>query len=136
MAYRRFYCLVAGLGITGAGVVLGARGAPGLPPLGALLDPSAGLWAVARAAQPLGRREITVPTFDAPVDVVVDSRGVPHVYAGNANDAYRALGFLVARDRLFQLEIQTRAAEGTLTELVGPGALSADRETRRLGFGR
>jgi penicillin amidase len=70
------------------------------------------------------------------VEVVYDRRGVPHIWASSADDAIRALGFVVARDRLFQLEVQSRAPEGTLTELAGEAALSLDRQQRRLGFGR
>lgn len=94
-----------------------------LPPLGPLLDPAHGVWATARAALPLGERTIRSRIFEGEVQAVVDGRGVPHIYADDELDAYRALGYLVARDRLFQLELQTRAAAGTLTELVGARAL-------------
>ncbi|MDH5643899.1 MAG: penicillin acylase family protein, partial [Gemmatimonadota bacterium] len=64
----------------------------------------------------------------AEVEVVYDRRGVPHIWAASVEDAFRALGYVVARDRLFQLELQARAPEGTLTELVGDVALSLDRQ--------
>src|SRR6185437_16555094 len=51
-------------------------------------------------------------------------------------DAWRALGYVTARDRLFQLDLQARAGGGTLTELLGPRALPVDREARALGMGR
>jgi len=66
--------------------------------------------------------------------VVYDDRAVPHIFAATEEDAYRALGYVVARDRLFQLELQTRATAGTLTELAGPAALELDREARQLGL--
>ncbi|WP_438895201.1 penicillin acylase family protein, partial [Bacillus cereus group sp. BC312] len=69
-------------------------------------------------------------------DIRYDHRSVPHIFARNELDAVRALGYVVARDRLFQLELQSRAGEGTLTELVGEAALPADQETRRLGMPR
>src|SRR6185437_6951614 len=47
---------------------------------------------------------------------------------------YRALGYVVARDRLFQIDLQVRAGAGTLTELVGAAAMPIDRDTRRLGL--
>ncbi|MBU6366047.1 MAG: penicillin acylase family protein, partial [Gemmatimonadetes bacterium] len=77
-----------------------------------------------------------LPGLDAEVTVRYDRRGVPHIFAATLLDAFRAQGYVVARDRLFQLELQTRAGEGTLTELVGAVALPADRETRRLGMPR
>ncbi len=76
------------------------------------------------------------PALDSSVRVYYDRRGVPHIFARTTLDAYRAMGYVVARDRLFQLEIQTRAANGTLTELVGPAALPLDRDTRALGLPR
>ena len=133
---KRILLAVSGLLIAGAGSFAASRRIGPLPPLGPLLDPAGGIWAVARAAEPLRNQTIAAPIFDQPVEVVVDERGVPHVYAATDVDAYRALGFMVARDRLFQLELQTRAGAGTLTELVGPAALESDRTARRLGFGR
>ncbi|MEO5580963.1 MAG: penicillin acylase family protein, partial [Gemmatimonadaceae bacterium] len=65
---------------------------------------------------------------------IFDDRGVPHIFASTEDDAYRALGFVVARDRLFQMEAQTRAAAGRLTEWAGPRALELDRSSRALGL--
>jgi penicillin amidase len=67
---------------------------------------------------------------------VFDQRAVPHIFASTELDAWRALGYVTARDRLFQLELQARAGSGTLTELLGAGALPADREARALGMPR
>ncbi len=106
-----------------------------IPPLGALLDPAHGVWAAAVPPRG-GDTEATIPGLTDTVMVMVDDRAVPHIYARNRHDAYRALGYVVARDRLFQLELQTRAAAGTLTELVGARALEADRSARRLGMPR
>ena len=107
-----------------------------LPPLGPFLDPVRGVWAVARTGVLPQTAAGTVPGLGARVRVFYDLRGVPHVFAANELNAYRALGYVTARDRLFQLDIQTRAAAGTLTELVGPIALGADEETRALGLPR
>ena len=68
--------------------------------------------------------------------VVYDRRHVPHIFAATERDAYQALGYVVARDRLFQLHVQRLAASGRLTELAGPAALPLDRETRGLGLPR
>src|SRR6185503_936856 len=68
------------------------------------------------------------------VEVRYDRRGVPHIFAATEEDAYRALGYVVARDRLFQMYLQTIAASGRLTEIAGARALPLDREMRGLGL--
>ena len=113
---------------------VGFRPVGQLPPVGRLLDPANGVWATARTANlpPLERGRI--PGLSKSVEVVFDDRGVPHIYAATEEDAFRALGFVMARDRLFQMELQTRAAEGRLTEWIGPRVLDVDRRTRALGL--
>lgn len=105
-----------------------------LPPIGPLLDPGNGVWAVALNARFPSRATGRVPSLGDSVRVLYDTRGVPHIFARSREDATRALGYVVARDRLFQLDLQARAAAGTLTELLGPVALGADREARQLGL--
>lgn len=104
------------------------------PALGPLLDPAHGAWALARAAELPAAERAELPTLGAPVEVRYDDRGVPHVFASSVEDAWRAMGWVVARDRLFQLELQTRAGLGTLTGLAGEGALPLDRQTAALGL--
>lgn len=105
-----------------------------LPPLGPLLEPRRGLWNVARQAElPAVSVGIIAGLRDA-VEVRYDDRGVPHIFAKSEGDAVRALGYVVARDRLFQLELQARAGAGSLSELVGARALPIDREMRGLGM--
>ena len=105
-----------------------------LPAIGPLIDPWTGIWSAARNADPTGERAALIPSLALPVQGLVDRRGVPHLFATTDLDAWRALGWLHARDRLFQLDLQTRAAEGTLTEWVGRPALPLDREMRELGL--
>lgn len=107
-----------------------------VPPLGNFLDPAHGVWAVASVAElpPTDARQLS--GLGANVEVKYDDRGVPHIFAETELDAYRALGWVHARDRLFQMELTQRAVAGTLTELVGARALPADRESRRLGLAR
>lgn len=123
--------LAAGLGATW----LGVRGVGAVPPLGALLSPSVGVWINAANDLP-AQANATIPSLGDAVDIRYDARSVPHIFAKSDLDAVRALGYVVARDRLFQLELQARAGEGTLTELVGDVALTADQETRHLGMPR
>ncbi|HWP37062.1 MAG TPA: penicillin acylase family protein, partial [Gemmatimonadales bacterium] len=115
-------------------LLLGAVRLGPVPALGPFLDPWNGVWALARVAELPATLLTDVPNLSGPVNVLYDDRGVPHIFATTPLDAYRALGFVVARDRLFQLELQTRATAGRLSELVGRNALAADREQRRLGL--
>lgn len=117
-------------------VVLCARGVGVLPPLGPLVDPAAGVWAMPAVAELPRTSEVAVPGTRAPVTVLYDDRAVPHIFAGSEPDAWRALGYVVARDRLFQLEMGTLAASGRLTEVGGRRLLGADREMRGLGMPR
>jgi penicillin amidase len=119
-----------------AGLCWLASGLGPVPPLGELLDPSHGFWTLASKAEPPRSATVTMPRLDANVRVLFDDRAVPHVFASTELDAWRALGYLTARDRLFQLELQARAGGGTLTELLGAAALPADREARALGMPR
>jgi penicillin amidase len=112
----------------------GARPSGPLPPLGPLLDPANGVWASAAATSFPALQLAKIPGLHDSVAVLFDDRGVPHIFASNEADAWRALGFVVARDRLFQMEAQTRAASGRLTEWAGPRALDADREIRAMGL--
>jgi penicillin amidase len=68
------------------------------------------------------------------VQVAFDGRGVATIRAGSFQDAFRVQGYLAARERLFQMELQRRAADGLLSELIGPSALPLDRTHRVYGF--
>lgn len=80
--------------------------------------------------------EMTLPALDAPVTVVRDGNGVPYIRAESFRDVIRAQGFVVAQDRLFQLETVKRAALGRLSELFGDATLIADTDSRVIGFHR
>ncbi len=119
-----------------AALFVGARRVGPVPALGSFLDPAHGVWSLARSATLSRDAEAGVPHLGADVAVLYDDRAVPHIFATTEDDAYRALGYVTARDRLFQLYLQTMAASGRLTELAGPRALELDREMRGLGLPR
>ena len=129
---RTILSLLAAVALLGVSW-LGVRGAGPLPPLAPILDPINGAWGAARNDLP-ANTDARIPNLTAPVDIRYDRRGVPHIFATTEADAIRALGWVVARDRLFQLEAQTMAASGRLTEWAGARALPADEEMRRLGL--
>ena len=66
------------------------------------------------------------------MQVRYDERGVPHIEAQNEGDLYRALGFVQAQDRLFQMEMLRRLARGELAEILGAKLLPTDRLFRTL----
>ncbi|HEY5440908.1 MAG TPA: penicillin acylase family protein, partial [Gemmatimonadaceae bacterium] len=65
------------------------------------------MWSLARSAELPRTAHANVVHLSGTVNVVYDDRAVPHIFATNEEDAYRALGYVVARDRLFQLYLQT-----------------------------
>jgi penicillin G amidase len=89
-----------------------------------------------RQSLPQIEGEITLAGLQAPVEILRDRYGVPHVYAASVADAYFALGFLHAQDRLWQMEMSRRIAAGRLAEILGAGALETDRFLRTLGVRR
>ncbi len=99
----------------------------------AALGAAAAAWHV---HQKLPRRdgELQLSGLSAPVTVRYDEWGVPHIDARNEDDLYRALGYLHAQDRLFQMEMLRRLARGELAEVLGPKLVDTDRLFRALGI--
>ena len=82
----------------------------------------------------LKNRNQTVPGLHEPVDVVRDKWGIPHIYAKNTEDLFFAQGYVMAQDRLWEMEWWRRDLEGRLSEILGPDALEHDRLARLLEF--
>jgi len=78
----------------------------------------------------------TLSGLSASVEIIRDRYAVPHVYAENSDDAYFALGFLHAQDRLWQMDLNRRVGSGRLAEIFGSDALEQDRFMRVLGLRR
>src|SRR5215831_6724634 len=107
----------------------------GLTLCGSILGPRlvAQDFAAAGAAP---RSTLYVPGLKQPVAIYRDSYGIPHIYAGNLEDAYFALGYTHATDRLFQMELFRRRASGTLAEIFGRPMLEDDVFVRQIGIRR
>jgi penicillin amidase len=103
-------------------------------PLGKLLSPQEGLWQNAEPVNASFSDELRFPELKSKVDVYLDERLVPHVFAEQENDAYFVQGYLHARFRLWQMEFQTHAAAGRVSEIIGERAISYDRTQRRMGM--
>lgn len=69
-----------------------------------------------------------------PVEVVRDRWGIPHIYAQNTDDLFFAQGYVMAQDRLWQMEMWRRWHEGRLSEIFGPSAFEYDRRTRLMMY--
>lgn len=110
----------------------------GLALLGLLLAGTlaGGVWLRVQLARSLPQLdgEATVPGLEHPVRVERDALGVPAITAASLADAMRALGYLHAQDRFFQMDLLRRQPTGELAALVGPAALEADRAARRHRF--
>ena len=90
---------------------------------------------VGRDPGPSATGDLAITGLAAPVHIVRDPFGIPHVQAEGLNDGFLALGFAHAQDRLWQMEVLRRSARGQLAELLGPRALETDRLARTLGLG-
>ena len=102
--------------------------------IGRFLKPAFTFNSRGRLPQTTGR--LTLSALTAPVTIQRDRWGIPQINAQNRHDLFLAQGFVHAQDRLWQMEINRRAAAGRLAELLGPMALATDRLTRTLGFTR
>src|ERR1700693_4897523 len=79
---------------------------------------------------------IVVNGLHSDVSVERDRWGVPHIRAGSAEDMVEAQGYVMAQDRLWQMDLLRRIGRGQLSEIFGPVVLSVDKKFRTLGFGR
>jgi penicillin amidase len=79
-------------------------------------------------------QQARIPGLSGPVDIGFDADGIPRIRAASELDAAAALGFVHARDRMFQMEMTRRAASGRLSEIAGPATLGYDRTMRTLGL--
>lgn len=90
------------------------------------------VWYFAIRSLPPYAAEEVIPGLRAPVEIVRSTETVPHILAQDDRDAFLALGYVHAQDRLFQMVALRRAAQGRLAEIQGPRAFAADDLARRL----
>src|SRR5687768_8578819 len=110
-------------------------GSVSIPPLGKFLDPYHGFWKNVEPTGYQGKKQLVLPGLKEPVTIVYDSLLIPHIFAANNDDLYLAQGYITAMHRLWQMEFQTHAAAGRVSEIVASDAvLNYDRRQRRLGM--
>ncbi|MBC6993796.1 penicillin acylase family protein [Neolewinella lacunae] len=135
----KYYQLLLASFLLGAWLLIGSY--PGLgglpvPALGEFFNPATGFWRNTQPALSLrrGQRSIASAHPLAAGDIFFDDRGVPHIFAPTLENACFLQGYSHAADRLWQMDISTRATEGTLSEVLGQRTLERDRDQVRRGF--
>lgn len=103
-----------------------------LPPIGKFLAPNQGIWQNETDEKIDGT--VSIPNLQDAVTVHYDKHLIPHIFAQNDEDLYKAQGYITAKHRLWQMEFQTYAAAGRLSEIIGEAALNYDRRQRRNGM--
>ncbi len=111
---------------------------PALSALSRTLAPlmGAGLGLLSRRRLPKMAGRLSLAGLQAPVEIIRDSWGVPHIYATNNHDLMFAQGFVHAQDRLWQMDFNRRLVAGRLAEVLGTVALPVDRWMRTIGMRR
>ncbi len=104
-----------------------------VPPLGKFLNPFGGFWQNNKSTDEIPD-VLTLTGLRDSVRIVWDDRHVPHIFAGNTHDLFFAQGYCVARDRLWQMDFETRVAAGRLSEILGRRTLEFDKFRRRIGL--
>ena len=102
-----------------------------LPALGRFISPFQGIW---QSVTPDNASYDLKGQTSGNVRILFDERDVPHIYADNLEDALFAQGYLHAANRLFSMDISTRAASGRLSEIIGQRTIALDRKARERGY--
>ncbi len=105
-----------------------------VPPMGKFLSPQHGFWQNAESDDYDYSAELKFPDLKGNASIYLDERLVPHIFAENDEDLYFLQGYIHAKFRLFQMDLQTKAAEGRASEIAGSRAIDYDKAQRRLGM--
>ncbi|MFM2284877.1 MAG: hypothetical protein RLZZ543_374 [Bacteroidota bacterium] len=105
-----------------------------LPPLGHFFSPFKGFWQNAENQSATPTPSLHIAGLKGSASVTYDDRLVPHIFAETEEDLYFLQGYVTASQRLWQMDMQVRVAEGRLSEVIGEKLLSKDMEARRIGL--
>lgn len=132
---KRIISLVIAIVVLGGLVYATSRSWGAIPAFSYFLDVWNGAYRTARLAnEGTKAEELHIPTLSAPVSIYRDERNVPHITAQSDLDAVAALGYLIAKERLFQIDFQSRVASGRLSEIFGADRIKTDQFLRRTGM--
>ena len=120
--------------VSGAVLYASFIGAGPLPALGTAFNPATGAWTMAADAATVQSQTLTIPGLQQPVRVMFEKDGTAHVVAQTDADLFLAVGYVHARFRLFQMDLERRQGEGLLSQVVGKAALDSDRFELQLGL--
>src|SRR5690606_4739400 len=87
-----------------------------IPPFGKFLNPFTGFWQNAEDIKDITNQSLNTTELQDSVRILLDEQGIPHIFAKNEHDLYFAQGYITAKDRLWQMDFQTRYAAGRLSE--------------------
>jgi penicillin G amidase len=107
-----------------------------LPPLGKALNAGKGIWTDASAALPVQNETLHLSGLQRPVTVIFERDGTAHIQAATDHDLFWTIGYLHARFRLTQMDLERRQGEGRLAEILGSQALPSDQFELMLGLQR
>lgn len=102
--------------------------------MGKFLNPVSGFWQNAEGPGTPPLTSLKLSGLKNSVTIKFDDRRIPHIFATNNHDLYFAQGYITARDRLWQMDLEVRSAAGRLSEIIGQAALPTDLYHRRMGM--
>src|ERR1700677_128465 len=92
------------------------------------------LEAFAKPRERLTPRRVAVQGARDAIEIIDDRWGIPHIRAKSRLDAFFGQGYVVARDRLFQIDLQYRKGLGRMAEFFGPQFVAGDHAARLFHF--
>ncbi|HEY9038032.1 MAG TPA: penicillin acylase family protein [Roseovarius sp.] len=93
-----------------------------------------GLYFLLSRSLPDYDKTLAIAGLGDPVEIVRDNADVPHIFGQSEADVFQALGYAHAQDRLWQMTVLRRTAQGRLSEVFGPRSLAIDKLMRRFGI--
>ncbi len=101
--------------------------------IGILISIVISFYIMLRLSIPQTDGEVLLSGIDSQIEILFDGKGIPQIYADTEQDAYFALGYQHAADRMFQMDLSRRVAQGKLSELLGSVTVSMDKEQIKIG---
>jgi penicillin G amidase len=92
------------------------------------------IWRINRRALPDYKHDLVLNGLEKPVKIYYDSVGIPHIYAATEHDLYMASGFIIARERMWQMDLLRRVTLGRLSEIFGEDYIKTDLLLRSLRY--